>query len=189
MGEIVKHKARLVIKGCSQHLRFDFNETYLPVVQIETIQILLVMVPSLNLRLQQMDIKGAYLNGILKKTIYLKQLEGFFDRTDQVCRLNKTLYRLKQSGHEWNNQLDHGLQSIGFQHLLTDPCAYLQTSYHDFQIITVWVNDLLIFTTSNNGMKQAKDQIGTRWQVTNLGKPSKIIGIQIIRNTDSIVIT
>ena len=114
MGEIVKHKSKLVIKGCSQHPRFDFNETYLPVVQIETVRILLAMVPSLNFRLQQMDIKGAYPNGILKETIYMKQPKGFFDGTDQVCQLNKTLYGLKQSGHEWNNQLDHGLQSIGF---------------------------------------------------------------------------
>ena len=51
MGEIVKHKARLVIKGCLQHPRFDFNKTYSPIVRIKTIQILLAMVPSLNLRL------------------------------------------------------------------------------------------------------------------------------------------
>ena len=84
--------------------------------------------------------------------------------------------------------MDHSLQSIGFWHLLTDPCAYLQTINCDLQIITVWVDDLLIFTTCDNEMKQTKDQIGTRWQVTNLGKPSKIIGIQIIRDTDSIMI-
>ena len=100
MGEIVKHKARLVIKGCSQHPGFDFNETNSPIVRIETIWILLAMVPSLNLRLQQIDIKGAYLNGIFKETIYMKQPEGFSNGTDQVCRLNKTLYRLKQPEHE-----------------------------------------------------------------------------------------
>ena len=46
MGEIIKHKARLVIKGCLQRPRFDFNETNLPVVRIETVWILLAMVPS-----------------------------------------------------------------------------------------------------------------------------------------------
>ena len=78
---------------------------------------------------------------------------------------------------------------MGFWRLPLDPCAYLQTFDYDFQIITVWVNDLLIFATSNNGIKQTKDQIGTRWQVTNLGKPLKIIRIQIIRTTDFIMIT
>ena len=147
------------------------------------------MVLSLNLKLQQMDIKGAYLNCVLKEIIYMKQPEGFSNETKWVCRLNKTLYGLKQSELEWNNQLDHSLQSIGFRHLLIDSCTYLRTSNCDFQIITVWVDDPQIFATSDNGMKQTKDQIGTRWQVTDLSKPLKIIGIQIIRNTDSIMIT
>jgi hypothetical protein len=62
--EIEKYKARLVIKGCSQRPGFDFNETYSLVVRMETIQSILAMVP-------QMDIKGAYLNGILKDDVYM----------------------------------------------------------------------------------------------------------------------
>ena len=119
----------------------------------------------------------------------MKQPKGFSDRTDRVCQLNKTLYGLKQSRHEWNNHLDLSLQSMGFWRLLTDPYTYLQTFYYNFQIITIWVNALLIFTTSENEMKQTKDQIGTRWQVIDLSEPSKIIDIQIIRTTDSIMIT
>ena len=46
MGEIIKHKARLVIKGCLQHPKFNFNGTCLPVVQIETVRILLAMIPT-----------------------------------------------------------------------------------------------------------------------------------------------
>jgi hypothetical protein len=62
--EIKKYKARLVIKGCSQRPGFDFNETYSLVVRMETIQSILAMVP-------QMDIKGAYLNSILKDDVYI----------------------------------------------------------------------------------------------------------------------
>jgi hypothetical protein len=64
IGQIEKYKARLVIKGCSQCPGFDFNETYSPVVRIETVQTILAMVPQMDLKIQQLDIKGAYLNGI-----------------------------------------------------------------------------------------------------------------------------
>ena len=70
IGQIEKYKARLVIKGCSQRPRFDYNETYSLVVRIETIRTILAMVPDLNLQIQQLDVKGAYLNGVLRENVY-----------------------------------------------------------------------------------------------------------------------
>jgi hypothetical protein len=60
-----------------------------------------------------MDIKGVYLNGILQETVYMKQPEGWEDGKDQVCRLIKTLYRLKQSGREWNKEFDSNIKTHG----------------------------------------------------------------------------
>jgi len=114
IGQIVKYKARLVIKGCTQRPGFDYNETYSPVVHMEMIRAILAMVPDLNLSIQHMDIKGAYLNGILKEDMYMKQPEGYSDDTERICKLLRTLYGLKQSGHKWNIQLDQGLQDMGF---------------------------------------------------------------------------
>jgi len=72
-----------------------------------------------------MDIKGAYLNGILKEDVYMKQPEGYSDDTARICKLLRTLYGLKQSGRKWNIQLDQGLQDMGFMRLHSDPCAYV----------------------------------------------------------------
>ena len=84
------------------------------------------MVPQMNLKIQQLNIKGAYLNSILKENIYMKQPKGYTDGTDKVCHLIKTLYGLKQSEHEWNTQFDEGVQEMGFTHLLSDPSAYIR---------------------------------------------------------------
>ena len=73
------------------------------------IRAILAMVPDLNLSIQDMNIKGAYLNGILKEDIYMKQPEGYSNNTKRICKLLRTLYRLKQSRHNWNIQLDQGL--------------------------------------------------------------------------------
>ena len=61
-GELLKYKARLVVKGCAQRPGFDYNDTFSPVVRLETIRAILSMVPSKKLQIQQMDVKGAYLN-------------------------------------------------------------------------------------------------------------------------------
>ena len=86
------------MKGCVQHPGHEFMETYSPVVQAETLRACLALVPVKGLKIKQMDIKGAYLNGILQETVYMKQPEGFEDGTGRVCKLIKTLYGLKQSG-------------------------------------------------------------------------------------------
>ena len=64
------------------------------------IQAILALVPIEGLRIQQINIKGAYLNRILKEKVYMQQPEGYEDGTNRVCELVKTLYGLKQSGHE-----------------------------------------------------------------------------------------
>ena len=64
-----------------------------------------------------MDIKGAYLNGVLKEKVYMRQPEGYDDESGRVCLLIKTPYGLKQSGQEWNKELDIKLKSFGFQPL------------------------------------------------------------------------
>ena len=62
-----------------------------------------------------MDVKGAYLNGILKEKVYMHQPEGYEDNTDRICELIKTLYGLKQSGREWNKELDEKMKTFGFK--------------------------------------------------------------------------
>jgi hypothetical protein len=72
----------LVAKGFTQRPRYDYVETCLPVVQMDTLHAILALVPKKKLKVQQMDVKGAYLNGILKEKLHMKQPEGFEDGTD-----------------------------------------------------------------------------------------------------------
>ena len=65
IGLIIQYKACLVVKGCSQWPGFNFNKTYSPVAHLETIRMLLAMVPDKDLQISQMNVKGAYLNNKL----------------------------------------------------------------------------------------------------------------------------
>jgi Reverse transcriptase (RNA-dependent DNA polymerase) len=70
-GELVRHKARLVVKGCAQCPGQDYMETFLPVVRMDTLHAILALIAEKGLKMQQMDVKGAYLNGTLQETIYM----------------------------------------------------------------------------------------------------------------------
>lgn len=136
-----------------------------------------------------MDVKGAYLNGILKEKVYMRQPEGYDDNTGHICALVKTLYGLKQSGREWNAEFDGKLKKFSFNHLRSDPCVYIKRDGNDVIIITIWVDDLLLFAQSDKLMEQTKAELRTQWEVTDLGEPTKIVGIEITQTNDSITIS
>ena len=96
---------------------------------------------------------------------------------------------MKQSGREWNLELDKKLKEFGFNPLRSDPCAYVRRNGDDLEIITVWVDDLLLFATSNDLMEKMKKEIQSEWTVTDMGEPQKIIGIEITKSDNSIIIS
>ena len=139
-----------------------------------------------DLVIRQMDVKGAYLNGTLNETVYMHQPEGYEDDSGRTCLLVKTLYGLKQAGHEWNKELDRKLQKHNFRRLRSDPCAYTHGKRGALEIITVWVDDLLLFTSMQQLCEKMKKDLCSEWEITDLGEPAKIIGIEIVHNTNSI---
>ena len=100
-------------------------ETFLLVVRMDTLRAILALVAEKGLKMQQMDIKGAYINDTLQETIYMRQPKGCEDGMGRVCRLIKPLYSLKQAEWEWNNELDEKLKVHDYECLFADPCAYI----------------------------------------------------------------
>jgi reverse transcriptase-like protein len=136
-----------------------------------------------------MDIKGAYFNGHLQKIIYMRQPKGFGDGTEHICKLIKTLYGLKQSGREWNIKFNKQIRCHDYKHLRSDPCAYIQRYNNEVAIITVWVDNLLLFTGSKRAMEETKRDLHSKWEITNMGEPFKIISIEIKQSDDKISIS
>ena len=102
-----RNKARLVAQGYSQMEGVDYNETFAPVADIESIRILLALACHLKFKLYQMDVKTSILNGLLKEDVYMTQPKGFIDPNfpDHVLYLKKALYGLKQAPRAWYDRL------------------------------------------------------------------------------------
>ena len=76
VGIVTRNRTRLVVKGYSQEEGIDFDETFAPVARHESIKILLAYIAHANFKVYQMDVKSAFLNGKLKKEVYVKHV-GF----------------------------------------------------------------------------------------------------------------
>ncbi|KAI3685662.1 hypothetical protein L6452_34917 [Arctium lappa] len=98
-GVVVRNKARFVAKGYCQQEGIDYDETFAPVARIKAIRIFLAYAAHKNFTVYQMDVKSAFLNGVLHEEVYVAQPEGFVDphHSDHVYVLDKALYGLKQA--------------------------------------------------------------------------------------------
>jgi len=116
-GKVVHKKARLVAKGFSQVEGLDFGETFAPVVRLEAIRILLVYASIHNIKLFQMDVKSAFLNGYINDIVYIEQPLGFEDPRypKHIYWLSKVLYGLKQAPRAWYERLRDFLIKKGFK--------------------------------------------------------------------------
>ena len=98
-GEVIRNKARLVAQGYSQQEGIDYTETFAPVARLEAIRLLLSYAVNQHITLYQMDVKSAFLNGIISEEVFVKQPPEFEDlkHPDYVYKLKKSLYGLKQA--------------------------------------------------------------------------------------------
>ena len=93
---------------------------------MDSIRLVLAIAASKRWEVNHMDVKSAFLHGDLQEDIYMQQSEGFQEDPSLVCRLNKSLYGLKQSPRAWYAKMDNFLLSLGLVRCKYDPNVYLQ---------------------------------------------------------------
>ena len=114
--EVETFKARLVAKGYTQKEVIDYEETFSSVAMLKSIRILLSIAAYLDFEIWQMDVKTAFLNANLEEDIYMQQPEEFITgrKENLVCKLQKSIYGLKQASRSWNIRFDQAVKSYGF---------------------------------------------------------------------------
>nr|GEU85668.1 hypothetical protein [Tanacetum cinerariifolium] len=128
LGGILKNKARLVAHVYRQEEGIDFEESFSLVERLDAIRIFLTFVAHMNMIVYQMDVKMAFLNGILREEVYVSQPEGFVDKDNpnHEYKLKKTLYGLKQAPPAWYDLLSKFLRSQEFSKGTVDPILLIR---------------------------------------------------------------
>ena len=180
-----KYKARLVVKGFSQKKGIDFEEIFSPVVKMSSIRVVLGLAASLNLEVEQLDVKTAFLHGDLEEEIYMEQPEGFKvkDKENLVCRLKKSLYGLKQAPRQWYKKFDSFMMTQGYTRTSADHCVFMKKhSNDDFIILLLYVDDMLIVGRDVSKIEDLKRQLSKSFAMKDLGNAKQILGMKISRD-------
>nr|GEY45628.1 retrovirus-related Pol polyprotein from transposon TNT 1-94 [Tanacetum cinerariifolium] len=135
---VIQNKARLVAVGYSQQEGIDYDETFAPVARIEAIRLFLAYAAHKDFAVFQMDVKTAFLNGILKEEVYVGQPSGFVSKRypDHVYALDKALYGLKQAPRAWYGVLLQFLIESGFQKGSIDTTLFIKKKESEYVAVT-----------------------------------------------------
>ncbi|GJS39388.1 putative RNA-directed DNA polymerase [Tanacetum coccineum] len=161
-GNIKRYKARFVAKGYTQKEGIDYNKTFSPVSRKDSLRIVMALVAHYDLKLHQMDVKYAFLNGDLHEDVYMTQPEGFMveGKEHMVCMLKRSIYGLKHASRQWYLKFHEVMSKFQFKKNVVDQCIYLKLSGSKFFILVLYVDDIILASNDLNMLYETKRSRG-----------------------------
>ncbi|KAI5322684.1 hypothetical protein L3X38_031756 [Prunus dulcis] len=190
-GSVQKNKARLVAKGYSQKPGVDYNETFAPVARLDTIRTLIALAAEKGWQLYQLDVKSAFLNGILEEEVYVDQPEGFVVKGSEskVYKLHKALYGLKQAPRAWYSEIDGYFAECGFTKSQSEATLYVKArGSENILIVSIYVDDIVYTGNDLEMLEDFKKDMKEKYEMTDLGLLHHFLGMGVIQTPTSIFI-
>ncbi|CAL1387680.1 unnamed protein product [Linum trigynum] len=188
-GTIERFKARVVALGYMQEFGIDYHETFAPVTKMSSVRTLLAVAAQQNWPLLQMDVKNAFLHGDLEEVIYMEKPPGYdVGRHNQVCRLHRSLYGLKQASRAWFDKFHNTLQHFGFRESLNDPSLFTRSTSQGIVLLLLYVDDMVITGSDTAGSQRLKRGLQDSFSIKDLGYLSYFLGLVITRTSDGILL-
>ena len=190
-GQVDRLKARLVAKGYTQVYGSDYGDTFSPVAKIASVRLLLSMVVMCSWPLFQLDIKNAFLHGDLAGEVYMEQPPGFVAQGESslVCRLRRSLYGLKQSPRAWFGRFSSVVQEFGMLRIADHSVFYHHNSSGQCIYLVVYVDDIVITGSDQDGIHKLKQHLFTHFQTKDLGKLKYFLRIKIAQSSSGVVLS
>ena len=189
-GNIEKYKARFVARGFSQVEGVDYDETFAPIARYTSIGSIISIATEMGWQIHQMDVKTAFLNGIIQEEVYIEQPQGFevHGKESYVWRLKKALYGLKQGPRAWYSRIDTYLQQLGFQKSEADPNLYCIVVGGDPLILVLYIDDFFIIG-SERLIQGCKQDLASKFEMKDIGLMHYFWDLRCgrIRGTSSLV--
>jgi hypothetical protein len=189
-GTIERYKARLVAKGYTQCEGLDYYETFSPVAKLTTVKTLLAVASPRHWHLHQLDVNNAFLHGDLYEEVYMTMPPGFGSKGEsKVCRLNKSLYGLKQASRQWFAKFSSTLLDLKFIQSKVDYTLFTQHQDSSFIALLVYVDDIVLASNDEVAVSQLIFVLNDRFKLKDLGPLKFFLGLEIARSKAGISLT
>jgi hypothetical protein len=188
-GNLARRKVRFVFKGYEQEYGKDYTSTTSPTARMESWRILLHIAAALGWDAQQIDVKTAFLYGLLPddEVQYMEQPKGFEEEGKEtwVWKLQRGIYGMKQAGRIWNKTMNDAMLSWGFTRLACESCIYYRKNASGIVISAVHVDDFLSVADPPSENAAFKAQMKQIWTISDLGEARFCVGIAISRDKEA----
>jgi reverse transcriptase-like protein len=179
-GTIQKYKARVIAQGFTQIENIDYDETFAPVAKFTSLCTILAIAAEEDLEVHQMDVKSAYLNGVLKEEIFMEPPPGFDVPEGMVLCLVKAVYGTKQGGRIWYENIRSKLEAMGYKRTEADHAVFTCVQDSKHSIIALYVDDITIASKNLKIISQDKEALKKHYEMTDLGEISWILGMHVM---------
>ena len=176
-------------KGYTQEYGIDFYETFSLVVKMTTIRCIIALVASKHWPLHQLDINNAFLHGDLHEDVYMKSPEGLIHAPNLVCKLNKSLYGLKQASRQWFAKLTLELLHQGFTQSKNDYSLCTKCTPTSFTNASIYVHDILLTSNDASTIHKLKTHLDRVFNIKDLGTLRYFVGLEVSYLDQGIAIT
>ena len=188
-GQVDKYKARHVAKGFKQVEGLDYFKTFAHTCKPETFRILFQLSAKQGHVMHQFDVKTAFLHSPIGEEVYLEQPQKFVKRGSDgeklVCRLNKSIYGLKQAANNWYKELANFLLRQGFNRSRNNHCSFVRSEVEDHAFILVWVDDIIVASRSMTVVSDVKRALEATFHMEDRGRLHLFLGLRIRREEGS----
>ncbi|KAK4402749.1 Retrovirus-related Pol polyprotein from transposon RE1 [Sesamum angolense] len=182
-GNVDRYKARLVAKGYNQIEGIDYTDSFSPVAKVVTVRLFLTIATSHGWPIHQLDVNNAFLHGYLDEDLYMLPPEGYSVEPGMVCKLERSLYGLKQASRQWNEEFTTKLQEFGFMQSSHDYCLFVKTTDSRLLALLVYVDDILLTGSSLEEIQAVKSYLHDLFTIKDIGEARYFLGLEIARNS------
>ncbi|XP_016192997.1 uncharacterized protein LOC107633924 [Arachis ipaensis] len=148
---------------------------------------MLALAAAKKWHLKQLDVSTAFLHGDLDKEVYMKIPSGLaVSQPGLVCKLQKSLYGLKQTSRQWNIKLTQTLVDAGYKQFFYDHSLFIKKQSKSFTAILVYVDALVLTGNDISEINSIKQNLDDKFKIKDLGDLKYFLGMEVARSNSGI---